>query len=381
MDTVGQSSSPRPGGGHGTEAWSGGELVAGGLVLVLLALATSAQGFVAFEGMGADVAYTDLLLRHGAMWSFWGAAGLLLVPAWGWTGSRLPAAAHLGVHVLGSAAASFLSWWLLHFLASDLVSPVLGARAAPGTPPPKLPPVILPGLSVYWIICGLASLRAARRGLAAERLEAHLVAKRNAELEASLQAARFDLLQRQVQPHFLFNALNTVACLAEEGEGARTKEVVLSLAGVLRSTIDAADSGAVPLADEVRLARQYLDVQRARFGDRLDVRWDLEPEAMTLDLPPLLLITLVENVVEHALARSTRGTRLEIVARAEGERVSLTVRDDGPGFPEDVLEGRAAGTGLASSRARLEHLHGTRQSMRLANRATGGAEVVVEVAA
>lgn len=373
-DAPAEAGSPRV-----KDSWSRGELFTGALVLVLLAFATSAQGLVALRALGSDVTYAEVVLRHAAMWTFWGLAALVLVPLWNWSSETLPTWGHWTFHVVGSIVDSLLSCVLLQRLAEDLAPAFMQEAHDAVMREMGLPPVMLPGLVVYWAICGLTSLRNARRGLASQRLEAHRVAQRNAELEASLQTARFNLLKRQVQPHFLFNALNTVACLAEEGEPARTRGVVLSLAGVLRSTLEITDADATTLGDEIHLAQQYLDVQRARFGDRFEVHWDVESPALGMELPPLLLITLMENVVEHALGRTTGSVRLEVEASARDRGMTLVVRDDGPGFPVDVLEGRASGTGLANSRARLQHLLGERQRMTLKNRPSGGATVQVEV--
>ncbi len=169
------------------------------------------------------------------------------------------------------------------------------------------------------------------------------------------QAARAELaaLQARIHPHFLFNTLNTISSLVTE-DPERAEEVAQTLADLFRYTFKAAEAGRlVPLGEELDFVRGYLDIERARFGERLEVVWEVDPEARSVAVPGLLLQPLVENAVGHGIAPRSRGGTLRIRARLEGERLRVEVEDDGPG----LTPGRAAlleGHGLENVKRRIE---------------------------
>jgi signal transduction histidine kinase len=204
-------------------------------------------------------------------------------------------------------------------------------------------------------------------------------AERERALAAEGQAHRAQLqaLRYQLNPHFLFNTLNAVSTLIVERENQDAERMVARLSDFLRLTLEGNSDVEVPLADELDFARRYLDIEQIRFGDRLVVREDVEPEALSAQVPPLLLQPLVENAVRHGIMPREEGGTLRIEARRVGERLLLRVADDGPGPPSDAELG--GGVGLSNTKARLESLYGEAHRFTLQRADGGGCVVRVEL--
>ena len=200
------------------------------------------------------------------------------------------------------------------------------------------------------------------RALAAEGL-AH---------EARLQALRY-----QLNPHFLFNTLNSISTLIVEREHRDAERMVARLSDFLRLTLECDADVEVPLADELDFARRYLDIETIRFGDRLTVREDVDPDALSARVPPLLLQPLVENAVRHGILPRETGGCLTIEARHVGDRLLVRVIDDGPGPPQEAAIGD--GVGLSNVRARLESLYGSDYRLSLERADGGGCAVRIEL--
>ena len=204
-------------------------------------------------------------------------------------------------------------------------------------------------------------------------------AERERALAAEGQAhqARLQALRYQLNPHFLFNTLNAVSTLIVERENRDAERMVARLSDFLRLTLECEADVEVPLVDELDFARRYLDIEQIRFGDRLTVREDVETEALSARVPPLLLQPLVENAVRHGITPREDGGTLRLEARRAGERLLLRVTDDGPGPPPDA--DTRGGVGLANTRARLEALYGDDHRLSLGRVDGGGCEVRIEL--
>jgi signal transduction histidine kinase len=188
-----------------------------------------------------------------------------------------------------------------------------------------------------------------------------------AELEAQLAQAQLASLRMQLNPHFLFNTLQSVSVLVEE-DPRRARRMLVLLGDLLRSVLEGPGRQEVPLAQELDLLERYLEIEQTRFSDRLNVRIEVDPPARTLLVPSLLLQPLVENAVRYAIApKATPGTIVVRAATAD-HRLTLTVSDDGPGLPRGFVER----VGLATTRARLEKLYGAAQSFTLEPGFAGG---------
>ena len=143
------------------------------------------------------------------------------------------------------------------------------------------------------------------------------------------------------------------------------------LADLLRLSLDLRDRQEVTLREEMELTEAYLAIQRIRFGQRLEVSVRIDPSALDARVPTMILQPLVENAVDHGIARRATTGHVELTADCEGERLRIVVRDDGPG-----LDGKALneGVGLANTRERLEQIHGDRASLQVRSRDGGGVE-------
>lgn len=178
-------------------------------------------------------------------------------------------------------------------------------------------------------------------------------------LSEQLTGARLAALKAQLNPHFLFNALNTITVMMREGDNAGATRVMEQLSDVLRLTLSRNNENEVTLEDELELVRQYLEVERARFSDRLRPEFDVDENTVYAAVPSFSLQHLVENAVRHGIARRSGASRVAIAARRDGDMVEITVTDDGPGISGAEPDGH----GLANTRERLRTLYGDRASL------------------
>ena len=207
-----------------------------------------------------------------------------------------------------------------------------------------------------------------QRALQAER-------ERVLKAEALAHSARLEALRYQLNPHFLFNSLNAISTLIEERRNDDASEMVARLADLLRGTLERPSVDDVPLGEELDLVRRYLDVEQVRFGERLNVDFEVEGEAMRGLVPPLLLQPLVENAIRHGITPRPEGGRLWISAKRIDGRLQMTIDDDGPGMPAEFN----AGVGLSNTRARLRLKYGGAHDLAFERSKPGGLRVRIEV--
>jgi two-component system LytT family sensor kinase len=197
-------------------------------------------------------------------------------------------------------------------------------------------------------------------------------------LEDRLAQAQLQVLRAQLQPHFLFNALNAVSSLMHRDvEAADT--MLAALSDLLRLALHNSGAPEVPLKQELEFVQRYLDVMRVRFGDRLVARVEVDPASLDALVPNLLLQPLVENAVRHGVAQRVGGGRVELRAERRNGVLRLQVADNGPGLPDGWDERRHAGVGLRNTRSRLRQLYGPSYRLVLRNRPEGGLELIVSV--
>jgi signal transduction histidine kinase len=183
------------------------------------------------------------------------------------------------------------------------------------------------------------------------------------ELESLLHQAQLQALRSQLNPHFLFNALHSIAELVHENPKLAEK-LIVRLGELLRQVLKSATLPEVSLADELEFIRGYVDIEQMRLGERLRVTWDVPPELLTARVPSLILQPLVENAIQHGIAPTAKAGMLTIRAGREGRFLRLEIRDTGPGVAHESLE-RQTGIGLANTRARLQRLYGDAQKLEL----------------
>jgi two-component system, LytTR family, sensor kinase len=191
-----------------------------------------------------------------------------------------------------------------------------------------------------------------------------------ARLGEQLSGARFAALQAQLNPHFLFNTLNTIAVRARDGDGQGTARMVEQLSEVLRRTIGRHRANEVTLEDELDLVREYLDIEHARFSDRLRVTFAVDDAVVSAAVPSFAVQHLVENAIRHGISKRPDAGTVTIAARRADSDVEIVVADDGPGVHDVIV---VEGHGIDNTRQRLAALHGDHASLVLANAAHGGA--------
>ncbi len=185
------------------------------------------------------------------------------------------------------------------------------------------------------------------------QLRTHQLERERAEKLAA--AARLSSLESRIHPHFLFNALNSIASLVRD-DPALAERLIERMAALLRFSLDSAQMSLVPLGQELRVVQDYLEIEKVRFGERLRYSIEVAGEFDSARVPPMSVQTLIENSLKYAVAPRPEGGSLHIRVFAGGDSMAVEVWDDGPGFS---LESVPEGHGLDNLRSRLEALFGT----------------------
>jgi hypothetical protein len=191
-----------------------------------------------------------------------------------------------------------------------------------------------------------------------------------ARLSEQLSTARFEALQARVNPHFLFNTLNTIAVLVRDDDKRGATRIVEQLADVLRITLSRHQAPEVSLGDELELVRQYLAIEQARFPDRLQPRIDVDDELLSAAVPGFAIQQLVENAVKHGIARHPDAGHVTIAAHRQHGMLEIVVGNDGPPFDAAASARRG---GISNTRDRIRELYGERASLSIERGAAGGA--------
>ena len=223
-------------------------------------------------------------------------------------------------------------------------------------------------ITMYWALIGLAHAITFH----AEAQEREL---RAAQLEGRLAHAQLQVLQRQLQPHFLFNSLHTIAALVHRDVNA-ADAMIERLGDLLRMTLSAGDVAEVSLARELEHVGHYVAIEQANMGQRLVVNIEAEPGTLSAAVPALLLQPLVENAVRHGLAPRAGGGHVRITAWRIDGTLAITVQDDGLGMRDGVT---AAGIGLENTRQRLRQLYGDAHSFVIESPPDGGVVVSIRL--
>jgi len=203
--------------------------------------------------------------------------------------------------------------------------------------------------------------------------------ERSLKAEAAAHQAQLEALRYQINPHFLFNSLNAVSTLVTERRNDEAARMLSRVSDFLRLTLTAPVRDEVALADEVDYVRQYLDIERVRFGDRLRVEIDIEADAWEAAVPAFVLQPLIENAVRHAIAPRESGGAITIEGGRSGDALRVSIVDDGPGVGDGSRSNGNGRIGLANTRDRLRQLYGDRGRLELANAPGGGTRATIEL--
>jgi two-component system, LytTR family, sensor kinase len=278
-------------------------------------------------------------------------------------------AAHLGTAVaLGMIHAGWIALWE-RALNPWMLDP------GPGAFPEVWLHKFLNGLLSYVILYGLILLvvhiRESQKRLAFQQTE-------TARLNAQLSKAQLSALRRQIEPHFLFNTLNAIAGLVRERKNDAAVSMIAGLSDFLRRVVADSDRQQVPLGEELEFAQKYLDIQKARFAERLEFSFDVPVELLSAQVPSLILQPMVENALKHGIAKRVSGGAIRIAAARSNGTLTLRVYNDGPRLAEG-WERSQTGIGILNTRMRLRSLYGDRFGLTLLNQEPDGVEAAVSV--
>ena len=340
-----------------------------GLILIagVIAGGWSVIALLAWTGnwlaSGRAAGWPLLVLSLATAWTW-----ALLSPAVLWASARLQPGRErwtrvVALHAVGAVGFALVAGLIVRLLGSWLPSAAPGARTTMGGADASV--------LAYFVIVAVA--QAARHfGESRERQT------ESAQLTTRLARAELQVLKMQLQPHFLFNALNAISELIHQDPGMADR-LIARLGHLLRLSLDqAAGHQMVPLRQELEFLRAYLEIEQTRYGKRLAVEIVAGLEVLDAAVPTLLLQPLVENAIGHGAASRAGGGVVSLRARRDDERLRVVIEDNGPGFPETQPVLRP-GLGLRNTRERLRQLYGEDHRFKLANAADGGARVVIEV--
>lgn len=337
-----------------------------------LSLLIATENYYSLRARGRPMGWWTLVGLELPVWYSW----LLLTPPIFWLARRLPIAGehrwrNMAIHLPLSALAVFIGVLLVSIVkAPVLEDPVSLAdwfvKAAMEFR--RIFAIVIP---IYWVT--LAAAHAVDSYRENERR-----ALREAELATLLERTQRDLLRMQLQPHFLFNTLHAVSALMERDVPA-ARRMLTRLSDLLRLALDDDSRHEVSLEEEVEFLDRYAEIQKIRFGGRLEVTYDIAADTRRLLVPRLVLQPLVENAITHGLSRLERPGNVTVESRRDDGRLVIRVLDDGVGLDGGGLA--REGVGIGNTRARLEQLYGAEQRFEISNLAGGGCEVRIEIPA
>jgi sensor histidine kinase YesM len=228
---------------------------------------------------------------------------------------------------------------------------------------------VLTFLIAYALILTVTYVVDARESMARQMTE-------TARLNEELSKAQLAALRRQMEPHFMYNTLNSIAGLVRDHRNDAAVSMIVGLSEFLRRSSEDSHRSQVALQEEVEYLQRYLDIQKLRFGERLQVSLEIPAELLRAQVPNLLLQPLVENAIKHGIAKRVAGGIVRVAGACHNGNLCLSVYNDGPSLPTD-WEATQTGVGIGNLRTRLQILHGNESALQLRRANPGGVEVVV----
>jgi two-component system, LytTR family, sensor kinase len=287
------------------------------------------------------------------------------------TGPRF--VSHIAIHAIASFVMASLVSATEYFLSPGLIALIFRITDT-GAPRPVLTftgsvvSMSLTGVLTYWLVVGLyQSIHFYQAAMERQT--------RAAQLQTQLSHAELENLKSQLHPHFLFNSLHTIGVLMQEDVEAAS-HLLVSLGDLLRMALERRENE-ITLQSELEFVGKYLEIEQTRFHDRLKIHMDVPADLLAVYVPSLALQPLVENAIKHGISVDSAASRLEIAAQRNNGRVSLCVRDDGPGpAPGSRLR---FGVGLNNVQSRLKQLYGDESSLELTRGDGRGCEAIITI--
>lgn len=213
---------------------------------------------------------------------------------------------------------------------------------------------------VYLVVCGIIYGWFWNQNLQEAQLE-------KAALNAQLHETRMKVLSAQLHPHFLFNALNSIATLVRKNENAKAVEAIADIGELLRTSLQSNPQQRIRLQDELKFIENYLRIEQLRFPTKLKLNWHIDEKATKAKIPALILQPLVENAIKHGISQMEKPGHLTIEVTEHSGNLNLMVKDDGPGLSANWNWQKQNGIGLSNIKSRLELLYGKNYSFELKN--------------
>jgi two-component system LytT family sensor kinase len=321
---------------------------------------------------GNETTWKLALLYAMPRWYVWGLLTPGIVAVDRRLGARRSLTARLAWHLPLGLARTTLSLAIRLF-----VRPVIGIDW-----PPSLLRFVVEraywDLLIYAVIAGVSVARDYAARVSAHEREAHRLTLQAVELQSRLAEARLHALRSQLQPHFLFNALNTISSLTETNPKT-ARRLMERLGDLLRVSLRHASTPIVTLAEELTFLDDYLAIESVRFEGRISVSVQADDETLDARVPSFLLQPFVENAIRHGVNPRLSGGRIEVTATRTDSRLQLRVRDDGVGLSPDWMRRRDVGVGLRNAAARLEQLYPQHHAFTIAPNASGGVDIQLDL--
>ncbi len=342
--------------------------------VALTALAWTVLGCVfALPDLSSSTDRRGALLLALSLWWSWG----LVTPIILWTDRRLPVssrqfARRVFAHFLPSLLVTSLYIYVLGAVRASFGIEEWDGLAGIGPLADAMGGMFVWSWLVYWLILGASQ---------AYRYYTHYIAAelRLERLEKNFSEARLNALRMQLDPHFLFNALNTISSQVER-DPKLARRMIEHLGDLLRLSLESKDRQEVPLAEEMAFLEHYLAIQKIRFGDHLRIETQIAPDVKYALVPCLIVQPLVENAIRHGISRRASGGTVVVSASREGNRLEIRVLDDGMGLPAGWTIENSGGLGLSVTRQRVAGLYPDGETVFAVNpRATGGTEVAISL--
>lgn len=330
---------------------------------LVLALFDATQTVVSMRAMGMHHAWLTLFVVTMASWAVWAgftpvALGLLKrfpLPSRRATPWIVHGAACLGIGLASATWATVLEYATNPFAYAKGSGPFALLWES------KFLGNLVGDLILYGAIAAFSVTLEARDRLLHQRAD-------GARLSELLAQAQLAALRLQIEPHFIFNALNAITALIREKRDNDAVAMTAALGDLLRRVTDRSERQIVTMEDEIDFLQKYMDIQQFRFAERLRYQIDIPAALMKAQVPDFIVQPLVENAIKHGISKRARGGELKVSASRDGALLTLSVRNDGPLLPEHVQEG----VGLSNTRQRLLALYGNAQALTLQNHAATG---------
>jgi two-component system LytT family sensor kinase len=342
-----------------------------------------------WSGVGLfDATQNVFVMRAEGMHHAWSRLFLTLLLSWlPWAlatpfvlvlSRRYPLARWRRFSTWGTHLAAFATIALVYAAWSAVLEELLNPWAIVPRPDPfatlwlaKFYNGLLSFLILYGTILLVSYMLDSRERLAFQQTE-------TARLNEQLSKAQLYALRRQIEPHFLFNTLNAIAGLVREQRNDAAVTMIAGLSDCLRRVMKDSNRQQVPLGEELEFVQKYLDIQKVRFAERLQVSMDVPSELFSAQVPSLILQPMVENALKHGIAKRVQGGAIRITGFRANGKLTLSVYNDGPNLPAG-WEKANSGIGMANVRTRLQGLYGDAFEFIMRNQSPGGVEVSVSV--